>query len=160
MLSTTWFLIIFVVFRNYRVWTSNAIKEPFCHRQPWRAALAPQPSVCVEQSSSQIDEATISSVFFSLKLSFSLSLTILFCLELSPFLLQRFFPLHSRIQRRYVYSCDGTHSTRWARVRESRAKKMNSVFNARWLDSPRGCICFLGVDLKEKKYFRSLSLNF
>jgi len=44
-------------------------------------------------------------------------------------------------------------------VRESRAKRMNFVFIARRLDSPRGCQCFLGVDLKEKKYFRSLSPN-
>jgi len=54
--------------------SSDAIGESFySHRQPRRAALAPHPSACVEQSSSRIDEATISSIFFSLKLSFSLS---------------------------------------------------------------------------------------
>jgi len=53
---------------------SSAIREPFCsHRQPRGAALAPHPSACVEQSNSRIDEATISSVFFFLKQSFSLS---------------------------------------------------------------------------------------
>jgi len=60
----------------------------------------------------------------------SLSPAILFCLELSPFLsgATAIFSLHSRTQRRSVYSCDDTHSARWARVRESRARRMNSIY--------------------------------
>jgi len=57
-----------------RVGLSDAIRKSFySHRQPRGAALAPHPSACIEQSSSRIDEAMISSIFFFLKLSFSLS---------------------------------------------------------------------------------------
>jgi len=122
-------------------WSSDANSESFCsHRQPRGAALAPQPSACVEQSSSRIDEATISSVFFSLKLSFSLSS----CLLLSRIVFSSLgchsdFPLPFTHQRRSVYSCDGTHSARWARVRELERKNwtlsiFNSIFIARQLD--------------------------
>jgi len=114
--------------------SSNAIREPFCsHRQPRGAALAPHPSACVEQSSSRIDKATISSSLsscLSLSLSLSLSLVVLFFLKLTLFLsgATTIFPFYSRTQRRSVYSCDGTHSTRWARVRESRVRRLNSSY--------------------------------
>jgi len=85
--------------------TNNAIGKLFCsHRQPQGAALAPNPSTCVELSSSQINKTMISFVSFSLKQSFFLSLAILFYLRLSSFLsgATAIFPLYLRTQRRSV----------------------------------------------------------
>jgi len=78
-----------------------------------------------------------SSVSFSLKLSFSLSSYPLLFRAISCSLRHPSdFPFPIYAHQDSVYSCDGTHSARWAKVRELRARRMNSVFVARRLDSP------------------------
>jgi len=53
--------------------------------------------------------------------------------DFEPETLQRFFLFTTHTESRSVYPCDNAHSARWARVRESRSRRMNSIFIARQL---------------------------
>jgi len=131
------------------------IREPFCS-QPWGATFTPHPSAVESAKQQSLLSSSLSSCL-SLSLFSSVSNCLLFS---QPS--QRFSPSsfkHTKMLCLFVWQ-HALGALR-ARVRKSRARRMNELYfyrsTARLI--PR-LPNFLGVDLKGKKYFRSLSPNF